>query len=157
MVTLPCKEIALCPSFTTRHVEMEIVTKSYIYRGFCFKRNGPQQFWMNIRSTIPKSEKEIYQLHSCKMKSTEQSKANLWVAVMSYLFQELLPNCPASCEVGDCANPLSLRAFQLVVPLWTPLDAAWGSPGLASLGPTSQMLLKTVKGPCDGSKKLNTK
>lgn len=38
----------------------------------------------HIRSTIPKSEKHIYQLHSCKMKSREQSKANLWVAIMSY-------------------------------------------------------------------------
>lgn len=136
-MTFPCKEITSSPSFTTRHVEMRIVAKNHFPRG--------STRWMvhNGTSDWPyRNQHKISQLrYFCKVKSAEQNKANLWVAFVSYSFQELLPICLAStiaCLLGGGSlcrpfSPCGVFSWQC---LSKQLGAAWGSPGPGSLGPT---------------------
>lgn len=94
-----------------------LFTEASVSRGMAHNSSG----WTSDQPC--QNQRRIYQQHSSKMKSIKQSKANWWIAVVIYSFQELLPNCPASCGGGKLCKSFIPGAFQLVVPLWTPLDA----------------------------------
>lgn len=91
------------------------------------------------------NQRKIYQLHSCKMKSIERSAANWWIAVVSYSFQELLPNCPASCGAGRLCKPLVSEGFPAGGASVNTPGCPWGSPGLASLGPLHKCCWRLAK------------